>query len=164
MSRNVDTQWLRWLFFWISIRSCLCTRVFVFGSQVKYRLLLTSHMPRKQWFESFLKLLLSLKCSHLSSLLSSAAFKWVRETLNCLFTLAEYNIALLCAWVMVGYEWWNCPNKACKPGFPPQALIVLISSFSANRHIHRSTCNSQATSNCMTVLKNCHKQSVFGLC
>lgn len=81
-----------------------------------YSLLLASQVPRKQWFESFLKLLLSLKCSHLSSLLISPALQWVRETLNYTLSSSEYNIALLCAWVIVWFVWSE--NKACNPGFP----------------------------------------------
>lgn len=128
------------------IRFCLYTRRVLRGSlfvyQLKYRLLLASNMPCNQWFESFLKLLLSLKCSHLSSLLISAASEWVREILNCPFSLAECNIALLCAWVMACYEWRNCPNKARNPGSPHQAVITLSSSFSTMRHVHCCTCNS----------------------
>ena len=91
----------------------------VFVCQLTSYSLLASQMPLKQWFESFLKLLLSLERSHLSSLLIFPALQWVRETLNCPFSSAEYNIALLWAWVMVCYEWRNCPNKACNPWISP---------------------------------------------
>ncbi len=119
---------------------------------LKYSLLLASQMPRKQWFESFLKLLLSLKCSHLSSLLISPALEWVRETLNCPFSLAECNIALLCDWVMVCYEWRNCPNKARNAGFPHQALIMLNSNFPITSTVAHAI-QIQATSNRMIVFK-----------
>lgn len=101
-----------------------------------------SRLVRERWFESFLKLLLSLKRSHLSSLLISAALEWVRETLNCPFSSADCNKALLCAWVMGRYEGQNCPNNARKSGYPHQALITFNSSFPLKSHLHCSTCNS----------------------